>query len=94
MPIGPQKGPIGWGLPGIICVISSFLFSPVVGLKVTWGVPGPSKALVNKSSKTGSNRAQNTANILGDFCVFPCFFNVLIGIYGVLIIPKLLKIDS
>ena len=44
--------------------------------------------------KTGSNRAQNTAIFLSDFCVFPCFFNVLIGVYGVLIIPKWLKFDS
>ena len=44
--------------------------------------------------KTGSNRAQNTANCLGDSCVVSCFFNVLIGAYGVLIIPKWLKFDS
>ena len=31
---------------------------------------------------------------LGDFWVFSCFFNVLIGFYGVLIIPKRLKVDS
>ena len=39
-------------------------------------------------------RAQNTANKLCEFCVFPCFLNVLIGVYGVAIIQKWLIIDS
>ena len=62
---------------------------------------GPTRAMATSRSKrqgngpkTGSNRAQNTAKILGDFWVFSCFFNVLIGVYGVLIIPKWLKLDS
>ena len=41
--------------------------------------------------KTESNRAQNTANKSCEFSVFPVFFNV---IFGVLIMPKWLIIDS
>ena len=44
--------------------------------------------------KTGSNRAQNTTNMLSDVFFFLGFFNIVMGFMGFLIIPKWLVNDS
>ena len=51
--------------------------------------------LTTGGPKTGSNRGQNPANMLGELLFFLVFLIIQYGIFGVLIIPKwLIKVPG